>query len=454
MANILLVEDDTTFAAILENFLKKKGFEVVVKYSVKSGIEALKNETFHLILLDYRLGDGIGLDVLEAMRKQGDLIPSIIMTSFNDVRTAVKAIRQGVFDYITKPVNPDELLMVVNQALEGKSTEKQYAVSQDEGSQGAIDKADFVRGSSQAAQKLHDYIGLVAPTDMSVLIRGESGTGKEYVARSIHRMSTRADKPFVSIDCGTLSKELASSELFGHIKGSFTGALNDKTGQFVEASGGTLFLDEIGNLSYDVQVKLLRALQEKVIQPVGANKTISVDVRVIAATNEELLGTGKFREDLYHRINEFEIIVPNLRDRRADFQEFVDFFVEKANQELGRSVTELSNEVEEIFNTYDWPGNLRELKNVIKRMVLLSPGTTAEISALPEEMVYAIKNQHVAEPVPSADNPDLRMHSEAHERKLILDVLQKAKYNKSKAAQMLNIDRKTLYNKMEKYGIE
>ncbi|GGG97516.1 sigma-54-dependent Fis family transcriptional regulator [Parapedobacter pyrenivorans] len=455
MANILLVEDDTTFATILENFLKKKGFEVVVKYSVKSGIEALRNDTFHLILLDYRLGDGIGLDVVDALRRQGKVIPSIIMTSFNDVRTAVKAIRQGVFDYITKPVNPDELLMVVNEALEGKSAERITTVSRIREDNADAKDLDFVEGTSTAARKLHEYIALVAPTDMSVLIRGESGTGKEYVARAIHQMSMRADKPFVSIDCGTLSKELASSELFGHIKGSFTGALNDKTGQFVEASGGTLFLDEIGNLSYDVQVKLLRALQERTIQPVGANKTINVDVRVIAATNEDLLGSGKFREDLYHRINEFEIIVPALRDRRGDFQQFVDFFVMKANNELGREVNELADEVDEIFNAYDWPGNLRELKNVIKRMVLLSPGSRAEASALPQEMVYVIKNPiTITDQVPSADNPDLRLHSEAHERKLILDVLQKAKYNKSKAAQMLNIDRKTLYNKMEKYGIE
>lgn len=456
MANILLVEDDTTFATILENFLRKKGFDVTATYSVKSGIEALKRHTFHLILLDYRLGDGIGLDVVDALRVEGKTVPSIIMTSFNDVRTAVKAIRQGVFDYITKPVNPDELLMVVNEALEGKSVERERpALRKAANSVPNTEETDYVEGTSTAARKLHDYIALVAPTDMSVLIRGESGTGKEYVARSIHRMSKRADKPFVSIDCGTLSKELASSELFGHIKGSFTGALSDKTGQFVEASGGTLFLDEIGNLSYDVQVKLLRALQEKVIQPVGANKTISVDVRVIAATNEDLLGSGKFREDLYHRINEFEVIVPALRDRRGDFQQFVNFFISKANTELGRQVEELADEVTEIFNAYDWPGNLRELKNVVKRMVLLSPGSRAEISALPEEMVFAIKNTDSSPTTaPSSDNPDLRLHSEAHERKLIMDVLQKAKYNKSKAAQMLNIDRKTLYNKMEKYGIE
>ncbi|MFB2120025.1 sigma-54-dependent transcriptional regulator [Parapedobacter sp. 2B3] len=454
MANILLVEDDTTFATILENFLKKKGFDVVVKYSVKGGIEALRTQDFQLILLDYRLGDGIGLEVVDALRAQGKVIPSVIMTSFNDVRTAVNAIRQGVFDYITKPVNPDELLMVVNEALEGKSAHKANATVKVR-KETAAPLLDFVEGASTAARKLHEYIALVAPTDMSVLIRGESGTGKEYVARAIHQKSKRAGKPFVSIDCGTLSKELASSELFGHVKGSFTGALNDKTGQFEEATGGTLFLDEIGNLSYDVQVKLLRALQEQVIQPVGANKTINVDVRVIAATNEDLLGSGKFREDLYHRINEFEIIVPALRDRRGDFQQFVDFFVRKANEELGRGVEELADEVKDIFNAYDWPGNLRELKNVIKRMVLLSPGTKAEASALPEEMVYAIKKPaENTGAVPSADNPDLRLHSEAHERKLIMDVLQKAKYNKSKAAQMLNIDRKTLYNKMEKYGIE
>ena len=456
MANILLVEDDTTFATILEKFLKKKGFEVTVTYSVKSGIDALSRDTFQLILLDYRLGDGIGLDIVEALHMEGKTIPSIIMTSFNDVRTAVKAIRQGVFDYITKPVNPDELLMVVQEALEGKSAERERPPQSSSPSRGAAnDDRDFVEGTSTAARKLHEYIALVSPTDMSVLIRGESGTGKEYVARSIHQLSKRANKPFVSIDCGTLSKELASSELFGHVKGSFTGALTDKVGQFVEASGGTLFLDEIGNLSYDVQVKLLRALQEKVIQPVGANKTINVDVRVIAATNEDLLGGGKFREDLYHRINEFEIIVPALRDRRSDFQQFVDFFIGKANAELGRQVEGLTEDVKEIFAAYDWPGNLRELKNVVKRMVLLSTGNQAEVTALPEEMVFAIKNtDQTKKQAPSSDNPDLRLHSEAHERKLIMDVLQKAKYNKSKAAQMLNIDRKTLYNKMEKYGIE
>jgi len=455
MAKILLVEDDTTFSTILDGFLRKNGHEVEIRYNVKSSIKSL-DASFQLILLDYRLGDGTGLDVLEEIRSRGLHMPVIIMTSFNDVRTAVKAMRLGVFDYITKPVNPDELLMILNDALDGTG-KKETAKSKQARKEERVETADFVKGSSMPSKKLHEYIELVAPTDMSVLVRGESGTGKEYVARSIHLKSKRADKPFVSIDCGTLSKELAASELFGHIKGSFTGALTDKKGQFEEADGGTLFLDEIGNLSYDVQIKLLRALQERVIQPIGANKLIKVDVRVIAATNDDLLGnatTGNFREDLYHRINEFEIVVPPLRERGNDMDTFIRFFVEQANSELNRSVSHLSDEVHEIFKAYDWPGNLRELKNVIKRMVLLTASDTAEVSALPDEMVQSIhhnkRNKSLGNDSPAAD---LKSQSEAHERQLILDVLQQVKYNKSKAAQVLNIDRKTLYNKLDKYGL-
>lgn len=491
---ILIVEDDTTFASILEKFLLKHDFEVEVRYSVKTGLEVLQQDNFKLLLLDYRLGDGTALDLLNELQKQEKLIPSIIMTSFNDVRTAVKAIRQGVFDYITKPVNPDELMLIVNDAL--TSGEEQLQLHQSEKPQNASNtsakerkkklettsrKDWFVEGSSRSAVKLHDYIALVAPTDMSVLIRGESGTGKEYVARLIHDLSKRKDKKFISIDCGTLSKELASSELFGHIKGSFTGALQDKVGQFVEASGGTLFLDEIGNLSYDVQVKLLRALQERVIQPVGSNKTLEVDVRIIAATNEDLLGAqaeGKFREDLYHRINEFEIQVPALRDREDDFDEFLEFFIDQANAELERDVTRLDDEVMDVLKSYDWPGNLRELKNIVRRMILLTKGNTADLGTLPEDMVSAAQRNSFGqlstqELVPTsipveiaaetmagtsgigteAPGVDLKLRNEEHERNLIMDVLQKTRYNKSKAAKILNIDRKTLYNKMEKYGI-
>lgn len=455
MINIMLVEDDITFSTILENFLKKNGYNVDPYFSIKSALKAIDEVNYDLFLMDYRLGDGNCLEIMDALHEKGLNPPAIVMTGFDDVRTAVKAMRKGVYDYITKPVNPEELLMIVKESLKlntnttaTPSSNLKNIVSK------TIDEAPkYVAGKSRLANKLQEYIQLVAPTDMSVLIRGESGTGKEYVARAIHRNSKRADKPFISIDCGTLSKELAASELFGHIKGSFTGALNDKKGQFEEASGGTLFLDEIGNLSYDVQIKLLRALQERVIQPIGANKMIKVDVRVIAATNVELIGgdSVNFREDLYHRINEFEILVPALRDRGSDLFIFTDFFINETNVELEKSVTSISDEVKEIFEKHDWPGNIRELRNVIKRMVLLTNGPIAEASSLPDYMVFSVKNKGETPSLLNGD--DLKSQSEAHERKLIIEVLQKVKYNKSKAAQILNIDRKTLYNKLEKYNI-
>ncbi len=453
MVNILLVEDDTTFSAIIENYLKKHHYNVDPYFSIAASIEALAKHRYDLILLDYRLGDGDCFEVLDYIFEKGLQIPVIVMTGFSDVRTAVKAMRKGVYDYITKPVNPEELLMILKAALESEPASPSASLVQKTSKESQKALPDYIRGKSRLANKLQEYIELVAPTDMSVLIRGESGTGKEYVARSIHNLSKRADKPFVSIDCGTLSKELAGSELFGHIKGSFTGAFADKRGQFEEASGGTLFLDEIGNLGYEVQVKLLRALQERVIQPIGANKPVKVDVRVIAATNDDLLGSaagGDFREDLYHRINEFEIQVPALREREKDLQLFTDFFIEKANQELGREVKFMEDAVLHVFENYDWPGNLRELKNVVKRMVLLTQGDTVKISALPEDMVFSLKNNAAGQDMAG---DDLKSQSEAHERQLIIEVLQKVKYNKSKAAQMLNIDRKTLYNKLDKYQI-
>lgn len=449
MTRIMLVEDDVTFSTIIEGFLKKHSYSVDPYFSVQGALKALEKSSFDLFLMDYRLGDGNCLDILDVLHEKGLNPPVIVMTGLSDVRTAVNAMRKGVYDYITKPIHPDELLMIIQESLKKETkSESSYNKLHPE----IIGTPDYIVGESRLANKLQEYIQLVAPTDMSVLIRGDSGTGKEYVARLIHKNSKRSDKPFISIDCGTLSKELAASELFGHIKGSFTGALNDKRGQFELASGGTLFLDEIGNLSYDVQVKLLRALQERVIQPIGANKMITVDVRVIAATNAELIGSDQitFREDLFHRINEFEILVPSLKDREKDLFIFIDFFIQQANAELGKNVTSISREVKEIFEKHDWPGNIRELKNVVKRMILLTKGSVVELDSLPDYMVYTtMKNENSV--VDSGD--DLKSQSEAHERKIILEALEKVKYNKSKAAQLLNIDRKTLYNKLEKYNI-
>jgi two-component system response regulator HydG len=443
MTSILVLEDDTTFAQILQGFLNKNGYDVHLYYKCGTALSALSEKKHDLLLLDYRLPDGTGLEVLYKAREMGIAAPAIMMTGFNDVRTAVKAMRSGALDYITKPVNPDELLMIIRDVMNpdaGKPEKKTKAATE-----------GLIEGNSEEAGKLAQYIRLVAPTDMSVILRGESGTGKEHAARSIHQYSKRSDGPFFAIDCGTLSRELAASELFGHVKGAFTGALQDKKGQFEAADGGTLFLDEIGNLSYDVQVKLLRALQEKMIRPVGSDRQVKIDVRIIAATNDDLpasIRRGDFREDLYHRLNEFTISVPALRSRDKDIDLFVDHFIKQANASLSRQVKGVSGEVMELFRKYDWPGNLRELKNVVKRMVLLADGETAGIETLPEEMNFSVLSP--PDPVMTSD---LKALQEFNEKELIEKTLREVRYNKTKAAKILNIDRKTLYNKLEKYGI-
>jgi len=442
MAKILLVEDDTTFAQLLQGFLTKKGHALEIAKNVKDGIKLLEQEPFDLLLLDYRLPDGIGLDVFISAREKGSKIPAIIMTSFNDVRTAVKSIQTGAFDHITKPVNPDELMMIINDAL-----------NQNKNQQPAADKLmpAFVKGTSEQADKLHAYIDVVAPTDMAVIIQGETGTGKENVARTIHQLSKRAKQTFIAVDCGALSKDLAASELFGHVKGAFTGAVTDKKGLFEAANNGTLFLDEVGNLSYEVQVKLLRALQEKTIQPIGSTKQIAVNVRIIAATNDDLadsVASGDFRQDLYHRLNEFKIQLPALRDRGNDFDLFVEHFITLSNRELERNVKSISAEAKKVLKDYDWPGNLRELKNVIRRMVLLSPGAMADVGSLPDEMIFTVTHALTNR------ESDLKLANEINEKELIRNTLIKVKFNKSKAARLLNIDRKTLYAKIERYGLE
>lgn len=445
MASILLIEDDLTFSRILEGFLTKKGYHIKTAHRGKEGLRVFQDNSFDFILLDYRLPDTTGMDLLLEIKKSKPHIPVVIMTSFSDIRTAVKAIKSGAYEYITKPVNPDELLMILQQAMKKETVSAPAAPA----------KNQVVEGSSSVAREMHEMIRLVAPTNMSVLIEGESGTGKENVARTIHQLSPRAKGPFVAVDCGALSKELAGSELFGHVRGSFTGAVTDKIGQFEAAHKGTIFLDEVGNLSYDVQVKLLRAIQERVVQPIGSNKEVKVDVRILTATNDDLalsVRKGEFREDLYHRLNEFKLTVPPLRERGKDLYEFLDFFRTSANEELQRNVSGFDDEVMRLFEQYDWPGNLRELKNVVKRAVLLSPGDKVTLSALPAEMIENMRAVQAKEK--TAGVYDLKALQEVQEREMILKTLQEVRYNKSKAARILNIDRKTLYLKMDKYGIE
>ncbi len=437
MISVLIVEDDITFSQLLEQFLLRHGYDVTVAHNVKTGKASLLTKKFDLALLDYRLPDGLGMDLLTILHSNYKHTAPIIMTSFHDVRIAVKTIRSGAYDYITKPVNHDELLLIIQEALSKKDAMTAPVVK----------APKFIEGTSVVSQQLHEYIKLVAPTDFSVIIQGDSGTGKELAARSIHNFSKRSSKAFVALDCGALSADLAGSELFGHVKGAFTGALQQKVGQFEAADGGTIFLDEVGNLSYEIQVKLLRALQERVIQPVGSNKQINIDVRIIAATNENLLNAvknGKFRDDLYHRLNEFKIQVPSLHERREDIMLFVDYFIKQTNAELGKKIRGISKDVELLFMRYDWPGNLRELRNIVKRAVLLTTTDEISVAALPNEMLLAVQREMMQPPA---------MQSTNSERDLIINALEETQYNKSKAAKLLNIDRTTLYYKMSKYNI-
>jgi len=438
MATILIIEDDATFSQLLEGFLHKNGFSVTVAGDIARGKNHLEQQFYDLLLLDYRLPDGNGLSLLEWLRDNNMTTIPIIMTSFHDVKTAVKTIQTGAFDYITKPVNPDELLMVIREAI----SKANAPVAQPQ--------VKYPRGAGETARKLYEHIELVAPTDFSVIILGESGTGKELAARNIHELSKRKKAPFVALDCGALSAELAGSALFGHIKGAFTGALQNKRGLFEEADGGTLFLDEVGNLGYEVQVKLLRALQEREIQPIGSNQHIRTDVRIICATNDNLLNTvrnGKFREDLYHRLNEFTIYMPSLRERKEDISTFVDFFIGQTNNELGKKVTGVSDEVFSLFLRYDWPGNLRELKNIVKRAVLQADASEITTAHLPPEMQPTV--------LKSLPDPNgLKLAHALREKELILKALDQVKNNKAKAARLLKIDRSTLYYKMTKYKID
>ncbi len=440
---ILIIEDDLTFSTILKTWLSKKGFSVSTVGSMANAHKELETKRFDIILSDLRLPDEDGISLLARMEQKGCDTPVIIMTGYAEIGSAVKAMKCGARDYIAKPVHPDELLKKIQEALSPKDTAVRVsAVTQPVSSK----ENDFMEGKSEAARQLYNYVGLVAPTPMSVLINGASGTGKEYVAHRIHRLSRRSEKPFIAIDCGSIPKELAASEFFGHIKGSFTGALSDKTGAFVEANGGTLFLDEIGNLGYEVQVQLLRALQERRIRPVGSTKEIEVDVRLVCATNENLqtaIEKGAFREDLFHRINEFTLQMPSLKERHEDIMLFANFFLDKANKELDRELIGFDASASKLLQNYSWPGNLRQLKNVVKRATLLAQGKYITPSELPHE---------IKEPSTTLGST-LALHNEIEEKNRIADALQRCGNNKSKAAMLLGIDRKTLYNKLKLYDL-
>lgn len=444
--SILIVEDDLTFATMLKTWLGKKGYEVETASTNARARKLLTTRDFSLILSDLRLPDQDGIHLLSWLRDLQKATPVIIMTSYAEIQGAVLAMKEGAADYVSKPVQPDELLKKIKEAISQESK----VVATPKESKENFATQNFLEGESEAARQLYNYVNLVAPTQMSVLINGASGTGKEYVAHRIHQLSKRADKPFIAIDCGSIPKDLAASEFFGHVKGSFTGALTDKVGAFEEANGGTLFLDEIGNLSYEVQVQLLRALQERRIRRIGSTKEIEVDIRLVSATNENLkesISKGNFREDLYHRINEFTLRMPALKDRQEDILLFANFFLDQANRELDRHLIGFDAAASEAMQNYSWPGNLRQLKNIVKRATLLAQGDFISIRELGDEIL-----EH-ATPDAQQMQHSFVLHDEETEKQRILNALQQTGNNKTKAAQLLEVDRKTLYNKLKLYNI-
>ncbi|MDO9185463.1 MAG: sigma-54 dependent transcriptional regulator [Bacteroidia bacterium] len=480
MGKILIIEDDIDMSLLLKKFLTKNGYEVVTVANGKNGIAAFETNQPDLVLCDYRLGDMEGVEVLKRIKDIEPSVPFIIMTGYSDIRTAVNVMKMGAFDYLAKPLLPDETLQIIRRAFASRN-QVAHVIMDEEATTSTfpiitkaktnVGKSDYVFGKSPHSRELLRQIDLVAPTNYSVIIYGESGAGKEAIAQTIHKKSKRSKQPFIAMDCGAISKELAGSELFGHEKGSFTGALTTKIGHFELANGGTIFLDEITNLPYDIQSSLLRVVQERKIKRVGGNKEIPIDVRIIVASNENLneaYKKGKFREDLFHRFNEFHLTVAALRDRKEDLLMYANFFLNIANQEVGKNVEGFTSEVEELFLKYPWYGNLREMKNVVRRAVLLTEGTAVEAKSLPFEIsnytrtTMAIaddKQELIIEYNVSAVNdtkeekPDLKSVALVAEYDLIIKVLKEVNYNKSKAAKNLNIDRKTLYNKMKAYNM-
>lgn len=455
MPHILIVEDDIAFGTMLQTWLRKKGFEVDKATSVGAAVKLLVDNAADLVLSDLRLPDHDGLRLLKWMRDHDNNAPFIVMTNYAEVQNAVLAMKSGAADYIAKPVQPDILLQKIKDALSAANAQPVQTVATPTAPDKLVsnkpvkskkreDSPRYIEGKSEASRQLYSYVELVAPTPMSVLILGASGTGKEYVARRIHELSQRHDRPFFALDCGAIPRDVASSEFFGHKKGAFTGADTDKRGAFEMANGGTLFLDEVGNLSYDVQVQLLRALQERRIRPVGGTEEIPIDIRLVCATNENLaeaVADGGFREDLYHRINEFTIYMPKLSERGTDLFLFADLFVRHANEELDRDVEGFDSAAAEMLASHPWTGNLRELNNVVKRAVLLTRGK----HITPLELSQAMP--------PSQPEPTMALHDEDSERSRIVAALRQTNGNKAAAARLLGIDRKTIYNKIERLGI-
>jgi two-component system, NtrC family, response regulator HydG len=458
---ILIIDDDIDICTVLSRFLNNNGFEADIAFTAPGGLSKFRDGNFDIVITDYRLGEKSGMDVLIEIKKIKPLTIVIIITGYAHIKTAVEVMKSGAYDYISKPLIPDEVLNLLSKVMADKEIdpEDSKTVSMPK-IMGHGPKETYLSGRSKVAQQLNRQVEMVAPTNYSVILYGETGTGKEVLAESIHAKSSRADQPFVAIDCGAISNELAGSTLFGHVKGAFTGAILDKEGHFESANHGTVFLDEVSNLSYDTQAILLRVIQERKFKKLGGLKEIDLDIRIIVASNENLLESvhnGRFREDLYHRFNEFTLHIPALRNRGEDIPLFAAYFLEKGNNELNKKISGFESDVMNIFMEYSWPGNLRELRNVVRRAVLLTRSGKIGMSCLPFEIVHPLEPQgdsgsgYSSTQRSARTEFDLKDAASRAEYETIMGVLRQVNFNKSKAAGILKIDRKTLYNKIKSY---
>ncbi len=446
--SVLVIDDESGILDTLRILLKKEGFEVATAQGGKAGLEAIRNGTPDIVLTDVRMPNVTGIDILQAAREQDPMTPVILMTAQASLQTAIQAVNAGAFYYIQKPFANDELIAILRRACEFRAVRVENKQLRQEIKR--RDKTAIQRpiGKSKRFLEVLKLAEQVAPTDSTVLIQGESGTGKEVIAKYIHNLSGRAEGPFLSINCGALPENLLESELFGHVKGSFTGAVRDKQGLFAAARGGSFFLDEVGEMPPSLQVKLLRVLQEREAIPVGAVEAIPVDVRIIAATNrdlEEEARRGRFRSDLFYRLNVICIHLPPLRERREDILLLVESFLQRLAAERQVEPKALSAEALDAVMVYDWPGNVRELENALEHAWVLTRGNSIEAASLPERITRRRKEPLVAER--SYPNPTL----EVIERAYIMYVLQAEGGNKTRAAEVLGIDPSTLYRKLSRY---
>ncbi len=444
---ILIVDDEKSMCQYMSIMLRKGGYDVKTVHNGKKALQEIKESSFDVVITDIRMEGMDGIELLGAIKETNPTLPVIIMTAYASTKTAIDALNRGAFYYLIKRAKNDEIKMVIRNALDMHRVKSENVFLKKQ-----LKKKDEFKeiiGKSEEIQGVFNLVNKVADTDSTILISGESGTGKELIAKAIHYRSGRASAPFVSINCGALPENLLESELFGHVKGSFTGAIRDKEGMFKVASGGTFFLDEVGETTLAIQVKLLRVLQEREIIPVGGTAPIKVDVRLIAATNADLekaVKEERFRADLYYRLNVIPVVIPPLRDRRDDIPLLVDHFLHIASERSGRRKT-VSKEAMDLLSSYDWPGNVRELENIVERACILQEGDDFRIDDLPDKV------RHHSQERRKVVMQETQMTLDELEKEYLVSVLEETNWQKKKASAILGINASTLYRKIQRYGL-